>query len=188
MPDGAAAAAAAAHAARCDACRAEWNAARAVESLLAETDAPAAARAGFAERAMARIGAERRREPRAAAPRPAPVPDLPWWVRAAAEPTTALACALAALVVGIAGPLAATAPSAASAAAALLAAAVAAAGAILGATGLAGALAASLERPLAAVALAAGLAPALLIASRALFRWAEGLASAARARARRLAA
>lgn len=81
-----------AHAASCPRCGAALTAARALDAALGR---PAVvAPADFAERVMARVARAR------AARRFAWIePDtLPWWVRAAAEPATALSLALAALV------------------------------------------------------------------------------------------
>jgi len=81
------------HAASCARCAAALAAARALEAALAQP-APAAP-AGFAERVMKRVA-------QAPLVRPVTWIDadlLPWWVLAAAEPASALAVALGALVV-----------------------------------------------------------------------------------------
>jgi hypothetical protein len=81
-----------AHAASCARCAAALASARALDAALARS--AVAAPGGFAERVMERVA-------RARAVR---VPGwierevLPWWVRAAAEPVTALSLALGALV------------------------------------------------------------------------------------------
>jgi len=85
-----------AHAASCARCAAALAAARALDAaLVAELAHPTVtAPAGFAERVMERVARARQArllvwlEPEA----------LPWWVRAAAEPVTALSLSLAALV------------------------------------------------------------------------------------------
>jgi hypothetical protein len=82
----------AAHAASCARCGAALVAARALDAALERS--AAVAPAGFAERVMERVALARQArllawfEPEV----------LPWWVRAAAEPATALSLALAALV------------------------------------------------------------------------------------------
>jgi hypothetical protein len=81
-----------AHAAACARCAAVLAAARALDAALERS--ALAAPAGFAERVMARVARVRLARPLAWIE-----PDvLPWWVRAAAEPATALSLALAALV------------------------------------------------------------------------------------------
>jgi len=81
-----------AHAVSCARCGADLAAARALDTALerSATVAPA----GFAERVMERVA--RARQARLLARIEPEV--LPWWVRAAAEPATALSLALAALV------------------------------------------------------------------------------------------
>lgn len=79
-----------AHAASCMRCAAALRAALEIDELLAATLAPAPA--ALTERVMARVAAARRGawkfEP----------PAFDWWVRAAAEPSAALALVLAALL------------------------------------------------------------------------------------------
>jgi hypothetical protein len=86
-----------AHAARCRRCEALLRAARAVhEGLAAASGSEAPAPAGFADRVMARVAAADAARRRAA---PALVRDpIAWWVRAAAEPATALALLAAGLL------------------------------------------------------------------------------------------
>jgi hypothetical protein len=81
-----------AHAASCARCGAALAAARALDAALERS--AIAAPADFAERVMERVA--RARQARLLAWIEPEV--LPWWVRAAAEPTTALSLALAALV------------------------------------------------------------------------------------------
>jgi hypothetical protein len=81
-----------AHAATCARCAAALAAARALDAALART--PVAAPGGFVERVMERVA--RVRAARASAWIEPEV--LPWWVRAAAEPATALSLSLGALV------------------------------------------------------------------------------------------
>jgi hypothetical protein len=87
-----------AHAAACADCAREWEAALALERLL--DGATIAAPAGFADRVMSVV---------AVAPAEAPTgqraiaglgPELPWWVRAAADPACAGALLVAALLAG----------------------------------------------------------------------------------------
>lgn len=82
------------HTAQCDACARRLAAAVEMDALLAEpTEAPAE----FTDRLMARVEATPRPAPRVSLP--ALIPDaLPWWVRAAADPATALSFILAGLV------------------------------------------------------------------------------------------
>jgi len=80
-----------AHAATCPRCAAALDAARELDALLAAP--PAAAPALFTERVMARVAVARRD-----AWQPGP-PAFDWWVRAAAEPSVALALALGALLI-----------------------------------------------------------------------------------------
>ena len=81
-----------AHAASCARCAAALAAARALDAALERCAATAPA--GFAERVMERVARARVARPLAWIE-----PDaLPWWVRAAAEPATALSLVLAALV------------------------------------------------------------------------------------------
>jgi len=91
MPD-AAGAEARAHAASCPRCAAALATARALDAALARYAATAPA--GFTARVMESVALAR-------SPRPIPWIEtdmLPWWVRAAADPATALSLALAALV------------------------------------------------------------------------------------------
>ena len=81
-----------AHAASCARCDAALAAARALDAALGRS--AIVAPAGFAERVMERVA--RARQARLLAWIEPEV--LPWWVRAAAEPATALSLALAALV------------------------------------------------------------------------------------------
>jgi hypothetical protein len=83
---------AAAHAGSCARCADEWRVARAIEAALAP--ASAAAPAGFTERVMTRVA----QAPTAPGAGLLDADAIPWWVRAAAEPATALSLALAALV------------------------------------------------------------------------------------------
>ncbi len=83
---------AAAHAASCARCGAALAAARALDAALARS--AVAAPGGFADRVMERVA-----HARAARLIAGLEPEvLPWWVRAAAEPVTALSLALGALV------------------------------------------------------------------------------------------
>ncbi len=75
-------AAAAAHAAGCASCAERWRVDRSLERALRA--APEAAPVGFTDRVMARVG-------RGPSPLATAAPAMPWWIRAAMEPVTALA-------------------------------------------------------------------------------------------------
>jgi hypothetical protein len=83
-----------AHAASCARCAAAMRAALEMDALLATT-AAVAAPDGFTGRVMARVASAN--EACARAPMLAPAP-LAWWIRAAAEPHSALAMLLAGLM------------------------------------------------------------------------------------------
>jgi hypothetical protein len=82
-----------AHADRCPECAIALRAALEIEALL--TGQPAPAPMGFADRVMTRVQAVGR--PPVPAAEWAPLFALPWWVRAAADPASALAFIVAAL-------------------------------------------------------------------------------------------
>jgi hypothetical protein len=162
------AAEASAHAASCARCAAAHAAMRELDALL--ESAPAAP-AGFADRVMHRVAAAE--AARAARPAWLTLPDdMPWWVTATAQPATALACVVAALVLwrgqallaAGAGAVAATGPawslvsSWAQDSAAALSAAL---------TGV---------NPSVLLALALGFAPLVFMFSVQLERWCERLA------------
>ncbi|MBI1799297.1 MAG: hypothetical protein HYR73_06385, partial [Candidatus Eisenbacteria bacterium] len=79
-----------AHARECARCAGAWAGALEIDRRL--TSFTPATPAGFAARVMTRVGAA----PRRAAPWSPPDP-MDWWVRAAADPATVLALALAAV-------------------------------------------------------------------------------------------
>ncbi|HZE19182.1 MAG TPA: hypothetical protein VE402_03595 [Candidatus Angelobacter sp.] len=89
--------AARAHAARCPECAASLRAQLEIEALLSgERHPPVGAPPRFVDRVMAEVLVADRSGPRIEL-WPAAIP-LPWWVQAAADPATALACVLVALL------------------------------------------------------------------------------------------
>jgi hypothetical protein len=168
------------HAESCDACARAWAAAREVERFFAMPPAPAPA--GLAAAAMARVERVRRMRPAAAR---ADAPALPWWIGAAGDRRCVLALLVAAVAAlwlervlpAVRALLAALTASAQHGAAAEAAGAVAAAARSLAAAGAEVAatmpVASSGAGATASPAILAGLLPAVILASFAIYRWAQ---------------
>jgi hypothetical protein len=159
-----------AHAATCARCARALDAARALERVLALEASPAPR--GFTEAVMGRLA------PRAAAGAFTPS-SLAWWLRAAAQPSTALAMALAAVVLAGRKPIAEWALAGSAMVAQALAQAVPAS--LLEA--FRPPALPALDDPFVRFGLAVGLAPIVVLASLALHAWgARSLAGALRPR------
>jgi hypothetical protein len=157
-----------AHVSSCGRCARALEAALALERALAE---PMVAPPGFTDAVMARIAS--------GSPALAGTTDMPWWLRAAAQPATALALMLAAVVMAGRGMIASWALAGQVALAEALARGVP--GSLLGPLG--GLALPTFQDPAVRFGLALGLVPLVTLASLALHGWTvRSLTPALRAR------
>jgi len=163
-----------AHAASCPSCARALAAATELEAILRS---PALrAPAGFTDRVLTRVReaeAAPAQAPRTWAMRVVPANALAWWVRAAAEPATAFALGLAALVMWQGRSLWLLGTTGAVRAAEWI---VRGAGTQVATPDLSVALPAAFGEPTVQLGLLMGVAPLALLAGRALLRWTERLA------------
>ena len=175
-PDGGAAADCRAHAATCPACAAAAAAARELETRFAAARDASVHRApaGFTERVMERVADVARTSQAIGAWHVPAAAILPWWVRAAAEPATALAFAVAALLLWKRDAMLVAATSLLAQAGGPLAATVTAADRAVGSGWR---IPAALQRPEVLLGAAFAVAPALFWLSWRLWRWGEDRAA-----------
>jgi len=167
------------HAATCPSCAQAWAAERSVaRALAAALPAVPDPSAGFADRVMARVAVvpqDRRADAARFVPVPGSQPDaLPWWIRAMAQPASALALALAGfavLLVPRLPGLSAAVPAWSAGAVTTLAGAVA--------PWIAPLVARTTRDPWFGPALALAILPLVVLASLAAYRLGLGLASPA---------
>ncbi|MEO6461827.1 MAG: hypothetical protein ABIP29_02015, partial [Candidatus Eisenbacteria bacterium] len=165
---------AAAHASACAPCAEAWAGERAIVALLRGPGVVAATPPDFAERVMARV-ALTLQDAAAAMPAPARVPSemFPWWIRAAAQPASVLALALAGVVTAFTPQLLGAsldAPQWSAAALALLT------GTLAPSLGRADALVGS--DPLAGAAVSLALLPLVALVSMGLYRLGASMTTA----------
>ena len=163
-----------AHAATCPACAQALTASAELEAILAEPGLHAPA--GFTDRVLARVRAaetDPARALRIQALRVAPANALAWWIRAAAEPASACALVLAALVMWQGKALWLLGTTGAVRAAEWIARG---AGSAVATPDLSLVLPTTFGEPTVQLGLLMGVAPLALLAGQALFRWTGRLA------------